>query len=67
MNKKDNPVPSLEKIVKELYKDHYNMYKRGLFEFPSEDEFIQEQWNLWKLNNPEYFQNGVENANEQPR
>jgi hypothetical protein len=57
---KDNPVPSLEKVVKELYRDHYHIYRRGSFEFPSEDEFVQEQWDLWKLNNLEYFQNGVE-------
>lgn len=62
----DNPVPSLENILKEFYRDHYEMFRRGAYDFISEDDFVKEQVALYKLNNPQYFQNGVETNKEQP-
>ena len=63
----DNPVPSIDNIIKEIYKEHYDMYRRGAYDFPSEEEWVEEQLKMFKLNNPELLQNGVETDKEEPK
>ena len=63
----DNPVPSLDKIIGEIYREHYSMHRKRLFDFPEEEEWVEEQIKKFKLNFPELIQNGVETNNEQPK
>lgn len=67
MKEKDNPVPSLDKIIEEVYKEHYDMHRKGAYDFPEKEIWAKEQIKMFKLNNPELLQNGVETDKEEPK
>lgn len=66
-NYKGNLVPSIDKIIGEVYKEHYDMHRRGAFSFPEKKEWIKSQVKMFKLNNPTLLQNGVETDKKQPK
>ena len=44
---------AVEKAVREVYKEHYPMHRRGAFDFPDEEEWVKEQVKMFKRNFPE--------------
>ncbi len=49
----------IDKIISEIYKEHYDMHRRGAFDFPSEDKWVKDCVELFKLNNPELLKDNT--------
>ena len=62
-------IPSLTRmqvLVADVYREHYLTARRGLFDFPEEDEWIKKQTDRHFQNNPELYGTDTEQA-QSPR
>lgn len=41
-----------QEIFRKVMSDEYENHRRGLFDFPSKEKWLDDQWNLFCLNNP---------------
>ena len=42
-----------EKVFKAAMESEYHSYRRGAFDFPTEEEWLEDMWKTFVANNPE--------------